>query len=288
MLDIDALRAYRIPDSEMTLTRRDTILYALSVGLGADPVDPAQLPFVSPQAPKAVPSMATIIAMPYRWISRANAGWGGLSVHAGVDVELYRDVPVEGRFVSQNALHEVLDKGPGQAAIVTIKRRVFDADSGDHLFDIRSTNMFRGDGGFGGPDRSAEPPADIPLRAPDHVCCLPTLPQQGLIYQLNGDCNPLHHDPDAARRQGFQRPILHGLATFGITCHALLKTLCDYAPSRLRSIGGQFRRPVYPGETLSVSMWLEKDVVRFVTRVPERDDAVVIDLGTARIAQAIT
>ncbi|WP_161555893.1 MaoC family dehydratase [Mangrovicoccus ximenensis] len=282
MLDLHKLSAYKIPDTEMTVTRRDTVLYNLSVGLGADPVDEAQLRFLRPGDLSAVPSMATMIAMPYAWIRKADAGFSGKSVHAGIRFRLHEPLPPEGSFVSVNAVGEILDKGPGKAAIVSNERRIHDKATGRLLVSIRSTNMFRGDGGFGGPGQPAEPPVELPDRSPDAVHEMPTLPQQGLLYQLNGDWNPLHNDPETARSQGFPRPILHGLCTYGITCHALLRHLCGYDPARIRMMTANFTRPVYPGETLAVRIWHAPGGVFFQTAVPARGETV-LDRGFAEI-----
>lgn len=277
MLDIDALSKYQIPETEMVLSKRDTMLYALSVGLGSDPVDYDQLKFVCPDGLVALPTMATIIATPYAWIKQANAGFSGKSVHAGVEVKLNGPLPVEGKFRSLNAIVEILDKGPGKAAIATIERRVFHVETGELAFTLLNTNMYRGDGGFGGPSQPAKAPREIPERAPDAIVLMPTLPQQALLYQLNGDYNLLHNDPNTAQRQGFPRPILHGLSTFGIAGHALIKHLCGYDPSKVTAIGTNFTRPVYPGEELAVRVWKHDSMALFQVTVPARGDEVVLD-----------
>lgn len=284
MLNIEKLSAYKIPDTEMALTKRDTILYNLSVGLGADPVDEAQLDFLRPGALVAMPSMATMIAMPYAWIRKADVGFSGKSVHAGIRFRLHGTLPVEGTFLSVNRVGEILDKGPGKAAIVSNERQIYDKATGKLIVEIRSTNMFRGDGGFGGQSTPQEPMIAIPARAPDTIVEMPTLPQQGLIYQLNGDYNPLHNDPGTARRQGFPRPILHGLCTYGITCHALLRNLCDYDTSRIRMMTANFTRPVYPGETVAVHIWRETGGAMFQTVVPARNAEIVLDCGYVELA----
>src|SRR5690606_16156220 len=112
---------------------------------------------------------------------------------------------------------------------------VYNTDTNELVFELSSTSMLRGDGGFGGPSPPSEPDPVMPTREPDATCELGTLPQQALIYRLSGDYNPLHADPEVAQRQGFPKPILHGLSTFGVTCHALVKTLCGYDPERLKA-----------------------------------------------------
>lgn len=284
MLNIEKLKAYKIPDTEATLTRRDSIIYALGVGVGADPLDFNQLKFVCPDGLVAMPSMATTIAMPYAWIRKADVNFGGKSVHAGIRFRLHDTLPVEGTFTSINNVGEILDKGPGKAAIVSNERRIYDKSTGKLLVEITSTNMFRGDGGFGGPSRSATPLHDLPDRAPDAIVEVPTLPQQSLIYQLSGDYNLLHNDPRTARKQGFPRPILHGLSTYGIACHALVRHRCGYDPARVRMMSATFTRPVYPGETVGVRIWEAPGGASFQAVVPARDNEVVLDRGQVEVA----
>ncbi|MDI6029469.1 MaoC/PaaZ C-terminal domain-containing protein [Corticibacterium sp. UT-5YL-CI-8] len=283
MLNIDKLKQYSIPDSHMTVTKRDTMLYALGVGLGSDPMDRDQLQFVYEQGLKSLPTMATVVAAPHSWVKKADVGSSGKSVHAGIMVEFLRPIPVEGEFVGKSSLGEVLDKGPGKAALVTTSRSVYEVGSADPVFKLVTTSMLRGDGGFGGPSQPVEADTAMPTRKPDAICDMPTLPQQALIYRLSGDYNPLHADPAVAQKQGFPRPILHGLGTFGITGHALIKTLCGYNPDRLKAMGGRFSKPVYPGEMLRIKMWDEGGHVAFQTTVPTRNDEVVLDFGFARL-----
>lgn len=283
MLDIEALKKYVIPDTVMDLTKRDTMLYALSAGVGSDPLDERQLRFVYERELQALPTMATMLSVPYAWIRKANVGFGGKSVHAGVDVKLLRPIPVEGKLLGQTRITEVLDKGIGKAAIVTVHRKVFLADTDDCICELNWTNIFRGDGGFGGPSQSVARNPELPDREPDMVVTMPTLPQQHLYYRLNGDYNPLHADPQVAIQQGFPKPILHGLCTFAVTGHALLAELCNYDPGRLTAIGARFSNPVYPGETLCIEIWYDGPSVQFRSSVPERDNATVLDLGTATI-----
>jgi acyl dehydratase len=147
---------------------------------------------------------------------------------------------------------------------------------------VTQTIFCRGDGGFGGPPRQTPPPHPIPARAPDAVCDLGTRPEMALIYRLSGDYNLLHADPAVARAAGFDRPILHGLGTFGVSGHAVLKTLCGYDPARLISFAGRFSAPVFPGETIRTEMWRDGAVVSFRARVVERD-VVAINNGRAEV-----
>jgi acyl dehydratase len=159
---------------------------------------------------------------------------------------------------------------------------VTDKDSGVLIATLTQTTFCRGDGGFGGPARETPAPHALPERAPDLVCDLPTRPEMALIYRLSADPNPLHVDPDVAKAAGFPRPILHGLATFGVAGHALLKSVCGYDPARLRAMAGRFSAPVFPGETIRTEMWRDGGVVSYRSRVVERD-AVVINNGSAEV-----
>src|SRR5690606_33761342 len=167
-------------------------------------------------------------------------------------------------------------------AIVVCERTIHDRDSGEHLCTNIMTMLARGDGGFGGPPRTTAPPPAIPERAPDFIHDTCTAPNMALLYRLNADWNPLHADPAVARAAGFEKPILHGLATWGVACVAVLKTVCDLQPERIASFSGRFTAPVYPGETFRTAMWREGDEVRFTVRALERD-VLAINNGRVRL-----
>jgi acyl dehydratase len=159
------------------------------------------------------------------------------------------------------------------------QRELIDEASGERIATVTQTTVCRGDGGFGGPARAAPAPHPLPERAPDFVCDRGTRPEAALIYRLSGDPNPLHADPAVAQAAGFPRPILHGLASFGIACHGIVKTLCGHDPDRLKAISGRFSAPVFPGETIRTEMWRDGALVSFRARVVERD---VIALNNGR------
>lgn len=283
MLDIQKLRDYAIPDTRQTWTRKDSMLYGVGVGYGFDPMDERQLPYCTEKGQRTVPTMATVTAAPHGFIKKANVGSSGNTVHSGIHVRMNRPLPLEGEFLCKVTLGEVLDKGPGKAALLTTHRKTYLAGQDDPIFEIATTSMLRGDGGFGGPNTSSLPDPIRPEGQPDLTCDLPTYPHQALVYRLSGDYNPLHSDPEAAARQGFPRPILHGLCTFGVAGHALVRSVCDYDADRLTEIGGRFSKPVYPGETLRTKIWNRGDGrIEFLVTVPARDDVIVLDYGTAR------
>jgi acyl dehydratase len=198
-------------------------------------------------------------------------------------LELHRPFVPRGTVVGRTRIAEIVDKGAGKGAIVYAERSIADRASGARIATIVQTTFCRADGGFGGPPRAQRPVHPIPERAPDLVCDLPTRPEMALIYRLSADLNPLHADPAAAKAAGFPRPILHGLGTFGVAGHAILKTLCGYDPARLTAIAGRFSAPVFPGETIRTEMWRDGGVVSFRARVIERD-VVAINNGRAQIA----
>ena len=279
----DKLLGLQIPDSEQTYTERDTIFYALSLGLGQDPVSTDELSFVYEQDTKVLPTFPVVVAMPGFWARELDTGIDWVKVvHGEHEVVLHKPLPTRGSVVSHTRIVEVIDKGPGKGAIVISRRELNDKTNGAHYATITQTTFCRGDGGFGGPPRQAPAPHALPDRAPDAVCDLVTRPEMALIYRWNADMNPLHADPAIAKAAGFPRPILHGLATYGVSGHAILKTMCGYDPSRFRSMAVRFSAPVYPGETIRTEMWRDGTVVSFRARAVERD-VLVLNNGRAEI-----
>jgi acyl dehydratase len=282
-IDYDKLINWQIPEVEQRLTRRDTILYALGVGFGADPCDADELRFVYEDGLQAVPTMAIILGYPGPWHAHPDTGiTRSRVVHGEQGLRIVKPLPVEGEIVGKTRVTGVVDKGSGKGALVMIDTTVRDQASGEVLCTLTSTAFCRADGGFGGPAGPVRAPHRLPDVPPQQVCDLPTLPQAALIYRLSGDYNPLHADPAYAQKAGFDRPILHGRCTFGVAGRAILKTLCGYDPARLVSMEGRFSAPVYPGETIRTEMWRDGDVVSFRATVPARE-ATVLDNGKAEI-----
>jgi acyl dehydratase len=282
-IDYDKFLALKIPDVEQTYGAKDCILYALGIGLGLDPVNEDELPFVYEKNLKVLPTQATVLASPGFWLRDLDTGIDWVKVvHGEHSMVMHKELTGSGTVTSKTRLLDVVDKGEGKGAIVYSERRLFDKASGDLLCTIVQTTFCRGDGGFGGPPRSPRPVHPIPERAPDLVCELPTRPEAALIYRLSGDPNPLHVDPAVAKAAGFPKPILHGLATFGVAGHALLKSVCGYDSSRLLSIAGRFSAPVFPGETIRTELWRDDAVVSFRAKVVERD-VMAINNGRAEL-----
>ncbi|MDB5576324.1 MAG: 3-alpha,7-alpha, 12-alpha-trihydroxy-5-beta-cholest-24-enoyl-CoA hydratase [Bradyrhizobium sp.] len=281
-LDPAKLLAFTIPRPRQQVSRDQVALYALSIGLGQDPLDPRQRDFVDPVGPlKVMPSMALVLAHPGFWLGDPRSGVDASGVlHADQSIELHAPLPVEGTVTSSSTITGLVDKGPGKAALLRTETVIEDG-RGTLLARLRRTTFLRGGGGFGGNDEKTTEAKPLPARAPDHVVELAVRPEQALLYRLNGDLNPLHSDVETARRAGFDRPILHGLCTMGMVCHALLRALADYDEQRLRTMRLRFKGVVFPGETLRTEIWNDGS---FRTRVVERD-TIVVDQGQATVAQ---
>lgn len=282
-VNLEELSSLRFESIAQTVTRRDTMLYALGVGLGADPCDERQLRFVYEQDLAALPTMAIILAFPDLLAAYAELGLDTAHIlHGHQEFELHRTLPVEGTVLGVTAVTGLADKGPGKGLVVTYETVLSDGASGARLCTVNSSSFCRTEGGITGAVASSPAPPPVPSRAADGVCDLPTLPQAALIYRLSGDYNALHVEPALARQAGFRQPILHGRCTFGVAGHALLRSCCDYDPARLEAMYARFSAPVYPGETIRTEYWHEPDSVAFRARVLERD-VVVLDRGRARI-----
>ena len=284
-LNYERLMAYRPADTAVNYDERDCILYALGIGLGMDPLDPSALKFVYERAGlQAFPTMAVVLGWPGRLTDPAFGVDERLVVAGDLKVVLHRPLPADARLVSRPRIKEVIDKGPGNAAIILNTRDLL-AEDGTPVATVDSSTFARKHGGFGGKVTETPVPPPVPQVPPVKICDLPTPPNLALLYRLTGDENPLHADPERAKVAGFDRPILHGAASFGIAAHAVLRTLADYRPERLASIEARFSKPVFPGETIRTEMWVEGDRVSFRCRVVGRDD-IVLSNGLATLRSA--
>jgi acyl dehydratase len=291
MIDYRKLKDWAFPVIEHNYTSDDSIRYALALGMGDDPMDEEQLKFVNdvvPGQPLAVPTMAVILGFPGSWMQDAAIGIDFKKiVHGEEKVVLHRQLAASGTVISRHRVVRIVDKGQGRGATITYEKTLFDKNSGEHLATVVHTTFARGDGGFSAQDGLTDEPLPapqaVPTREPDRSCDIATLPQQALMYRLCADRNPLHSEPTVARAAGFDRPILHGLCTYGLAARALLSHWCDHDPSRLKSLFTRFSSPVYPGETVKVEMYIEGDMVLFRAIVKERN-IKVLDFGCAEIA----
>jgi acyl dehydratase len=260
------------------------LLYAVGVGAGlGDPLQ--ELEFTTENCEgieqRVLPTFGVLLAQA-RPARRLGDFDPAMLVHAEQAFELHRPLPVAGTVRTTATVTGIYDKGSG--ALVVTENQAVDAATGEPLITSRSGIFIRGEGGFGGPRGDSQPWA-LPDRAPDYQVVRETRPEQALIYRLSGDRNPLHVDPKFAARGGFSQPILHGLCTYGVTGRALLSALCDGDVARFRSMSGRFSRPVLPGESLTVSMWLIGDGETALFQTAREDGTVVIDRGRARVRQ---
>jgi acyl dehydratase len=264
-LDYDRLLAAPAARKEQDYVNRDTIIYALGVGLGSDPLDERQLAFVWERGLQTLPTWASTLA----WTRFADLDLGltyAKMVHSEQRMVLHRPVPAEGAVYSELRVKDVVDRGAEKGATLYFERTLREQSTGEAISTQILTILARADGGFGGPVRPTLPPHALPERAPDLVTELACSPRSALIYRLTGDVNPLHIDPAAARKSGFQRPILHGLATYGYVGHAILRAVLDYDPSRLLELDGRFSGPVLPGDRLEADIWVDGAIVGSISR----------------------
>ena len=280
----ETLKNWQIPDLPFELSEKDTILYALGLGLGADPMDLHQLRFVYEQGLQALPMMSVVLCQPMGWAGDPRTGVDRTKVvHGEQGFRLHRPLPAEASLRGETRVVDVIDKGEGKGALILTETRILDAKTGECIATTDSTSFARANGGFGGPSASPKVPRTLPARAPDLTDDWPVIPQLALIYRLSGDYNPLHADPAFAAKAGFSQPILHGRATFGIAGIALLRQLCEWKPERLTSMEARFSAPVYPGDTIRTEIWREPGEVFFRCTVPARN-AVVLNNGWAEVA----
>ncbi|MFC3172681.1 MaoC/PaaZ C-terminal domain-containing protein [Novosphingobium bradum] len=278
-----ALLGQRTPALPVAWTDKDVMLYALSVGASQD--DPfADLALTTENsrdtALAVLPSFLTVMRTGGRPAAVDRIRTDSL-LHAEQHIEILAPIPPSGEGSAWVEVTAVLDKGTG--ALVT-STTTFQRPDGTVFARSSGTLFVRGAGGFGGPRGTSATPA-MPERAPDARVVHRTRPDQALLYRLNGDRNPLHSDPAQARLQGFERPILHGLCTFGFACRGLVTGAAGGDPARLRAMGGRFVKPVFPGEALATEIWQDQPgEVRF--RVVDASGAPVFDRGSARIAPA--
>jgi len=291
-IDYRKLRNWPFAEVEQTYSWKDSALYALGVGYGHDPMDERQLRFVYEDRMLAAPTMPVVLAGPGFWVKDPGSGIDWVRVlHGEQSLTLHRPLPVEGTVIGRTEVVGIVDKGRDKGAILQQQRVLRDKASGEPIATIEHLTFARGDGGFsetpgnGPPGGDPPPPAKpaTPDTEPDLVCDLPTMPQSALLYRLCADLNPLHVDPAVARSAGFERPILHGLATFGVAGHAILRSCCDYDPTRLKSIGLRFSGPVFPGETIRTEIWRNGTRAQFRARVLERQ-TIVLSHGIAELA----
>jgi len=273
-LNYERILAHRAGPLDASTDERTCILYALGIGIGMDPTNRDEIKFVHERELVVFPTLASVLGWPGRLTDPDFGIDARMVVAASLKVSLNRPLRTHERLTSDPRVVEIVDKGPGKHAILQAARTLV-APNGEVVATVENTSIARGHGGFGGRVTDMAEPPPTPDRAPDAVCDLPTPPNLALIFRLMGDENPLHVDPDSAKKSGFPRPILHGAATFGVAAHAVVRTVAGYDPARLASIEARFSRPVFPGEIIRTEMWQDGSTVAFRCRVPERDEIVL-------------
>jgi acyl dehydratase len=277
-MPIDAAKALAAEprSGEITWDRKDVQLYHLGLGAGVPATDPDELRYTLESRLHVLPSFATVagagspgvisgLSMPGVDVDLARV------LHGGQTIELHRPIPVEGKAVATGRIAAVYDKG--KAAVLVMRTEVADAEG--PLWTNDAQIFVRGEGGWGG-DRGPSTRLEEPAGPPDRTVERPIREEQALLYRLSGDWNPLHADPEFAKLAGFDRPILHGLCTYGMTLKAVVDTVLGGDVARVRSYTTRFAGVVYPGETLRIRMWRREGSVRVAVSAVEQDDAPVL------------
>ena len=288
MLNYEVCRNWAFPDIVHRYSERDTMLYALGLGFGQDPMDRCALRFVYEKELQAVPTMASVMGSPGIWWRDPRTGADAVKlVHGEQDVRLLRPLAPSGTLVARNRVVSLTDKGAGKGAIAVILRTLLDEASGDTVAESRNVTFLRGDGGFselsGVSDAGPEPLPGLPQRAADIEVSYPTRPEAALIYRLSGDVNPLHADPDIAAKAGFDRPILHGLCTYGMCARAVIEKVLGHQAARLKRLAVRFTSPVWPGETVRYELWRESDALLRLRASVDARNVVVLNNGLVEI-----
>lgn len=273
----DEVMALKNIGQKYSWTDREVMLYAVGIGMGADPMDEKELSFVNegyytPRELKVVPTYASV------------AAWGSGPGHIDVnrvmvvdgerDITFHKPMPVKANITADSRVLGVFDKGKDKGAVIR-RETVLRDEGGQPLATLVASQFARGDGGFGGPSEGQPEPHKIPDRKPDMTVDITTRPDQALLYRLCGDRNPLHSDPEFAKRGGFDRPILHGMCTYGLSCRAVLQTYADYDPAAFKRHAVRFSSPVFPGETVSFDLWKDGNVISIEGKVKSRNVTVI-------------
>ena len=286
-ISYDHIMSLKTEGTESSYSDKETMLYALGVGFGRDPMNEDELPFVyegmnDPGYLKTVPTMATVIQ------------WGGgalresginylMVVHGEQRVTLHRPLPSAATIIGDERVIGAFDKGAGKGAVIVTEKKIRLKDTNEPLCTLVSSTFARGDGGFGGPTTGAPEPHPIPERKPDATYEASILEDQAFIYALSGDRNPLHRDPKIAKAAGFPKPIIHGLCTYGTTCRAIITNVLGHDAAKITGYDVRFSTPVYPGETVLVDVWKDGDVISFRARLKERE-LVAINNGKCTLS----
>lgn len=281
-IDYDALKAVAIEDRPVRYSERDVMLYALGVGFGGDPLDSSELGYVRESPTLAVtPSFATVL-LPDDFL--AECGWGDLHVLYGSQrLELYRPLPAAADLRVNCRVVAAYDRGGDRGSRILVQCEARLAKDDAALFSLGSTIVAPRDENHGPGFGDAPAPHVLPGRTPDLSCELSSRRDQALLFRLSAGRGAVHTDPEVARSAGFERPVLQARCVAGLACRAILRTICEYDYTLVRSFDVRFVGAVYPGETLVTDMWQERNVVSFRSSVKERG-VVVLDNGKCTLA----
>ncbi|HSV36313.1 MAG TPA: MaoC/PaaZ C-terminal domain-containing protein, partial [Ramlibacter sp.] len=270
-------------------TERDTMLYALGLGFGQDPMDRGALRFVYEKELQAMPTMATVMGSPGIWWRDPRTGADPVKlVHGEQDIRVLRPLATSGTLIARNQVVSLTDKGAGKGAIAVILRTLIDEATGETVAESKNVTFLRGDGGFsatsGVSDPGPEPLSAVPERAADIEVSYTSRPEAALIYRLSGDVNPLHADPDVAAKAGFHAPILHGLCTYGMAARAAIEQVLGHDAARLKRLAVRFTSPVWPGETVRYELWREGATLLRLRASVDARKVVVLSNGLVEVA----
>jgi acyl dehydratase len=252
----------------------DVILYHLGVGAGVPPTDPGELEYTYEKNLKVLPSFGVIPVFGSMGDLGRTPGMDfnfAMLLHGEQDLEIHQPIPPEAKVNSKGTVKEIWDKGKGALVVIEMETS---GESGSRLFTNRFSLFLRGEGGFGGepgPKAGNKPPE----RDPEGVIEVTTLPQQALIYRLSGDKNPLHADPEFAKMGGFDKPIIHGLCSYGVVCKAIVDNVLGGDTAKVARWQARFAGVAFPGETYRIAYWKEGDQVLVDARSKERGAPII-------------
>jgi acyl dehydratase len=279
--DPDRLLNWDFEEIRQNYDARDAILYALGVGLPFAEGESDDLAFLIEDRLRVLPAFAVTLATPGMWPKKPELGIDWVQVlHMAHACRFHTPLPPEAEVTSRARITALHDRGAEKGSVCLLERDVTDAADGTLYATIVQTVAMRGNGGFGGAPMPRAERVAMPDRAPDHVEHVTHSQRAAYVYRLSGDLNPLHADYDVARKAGFDRPILHGLASYGTACAVILRAFCNGDPARMASLDLRFSGVVYPGDTLEFRLWKDAGRVLFDARVGER---TVLDQGVSEI-----
>ena len=282
-IDIEKALGATLEGPVYSWTDDDVILYHLGIGAGSDPVDPDELRYVYEGDLQVLPTYATIppfeMMMSFAFVDGLDINLAQV-LHGEQETILHDRIPTSGAVTNEGTVTNIFDKGKGALVVMEIVSRL--ESTGESLFTNRSSIYIKGEGGFGG-DSGPSTSIEIPDREPEHVVQSATLPQQALLYRISsGDKNPLHADPGFAAFAGYERPILHGLCTYGIVAKAVADSVFEGQAGDIASYRSRFSGHVFPGETIVSRIWDEGDRVLVVAETQERGLPVITNAVITR------